>query len=595
MAISGAFSAGFLKGFGESMSENIQQRYDQQQKYVDSMMDNARRLAPKYAQDKATADSTIQMMNEFETRYGVSNEEFISLAQNYDIQKVYESIQIAEQEDPSKRLDIRSNIINALKIPEGAKLPDGMSAEDAVRSMVLGYSKNINQTDDVSEPSKNSSWGKAIANVMKFNPRASAEEQIKAMQVAGVPVEELLQYQANAGGTFTPIEGVTRQGVLDFKGDYSESDYNPTVNRFRKIFNTNISLSEDLAMADATTLEQAMKNVGVDNTAELSAVTNKAGTAVADLEMYLSRAGIPALDRNRIMMRIANEVNTGAELKGIVTSVENGQALKLIQESLAKNGMVTQEYIDAILSGKSVEKNTIPTPTPTAPEVTEDDAVVEPAVVAPVDPIVAPTEDEAPEATAQADPDVVSPENTSIVNTIKANTEAPEMDTNSINIVAGNAATVAQQQENYIKATREAASKITYSEYQEKLETKEGRAELKEMGLPTQKFRTGKDRALAFGITNPEQYFKPEEREPTQTTRPEKPQSRSEFINTTGLDVLNFLIDEMELDANSSLEEITGGVADWFWDNRTMINVGADVTAENVARTMQIALKNMDD
>ena len=586
MAISGAFSAGFLKGFGESMSENIQQRYEQQQKYVDSMMDNARRLAPKYAQDKATADSTIQMMNEFETRYGVSNEEFISLAQNYDIQKVYESIQIAEQEDPSKRLDIRSNIINALKIPEGAKLPDGMSAEDAVRSMVLGYSKNINQTDDVSEPSKNSSWSKAIANVMKFNPRASAEEQIKAMQVAGVPVEELLQYQANAGGTFTPIEGVTRQGVLDFKGDYSESDYNPTVNRFRKIFNTNISLAEDLAMADATTLEQAMKNVGVNNTAELSAVTNKAGTAVADLEMYLSRAGIPALDRNRIMMRIANEVNTGAELKGIVNSVENGQALRLIQESLAANGMVTQEYIEAILSGKSVDKNTIPTPSPN-PSPTDAD-IVEPPVVAPVE--------EVPETTTQADPEVVTPENTSIVDTIKANTEAaPEMDTNSINIVAGNAATVAQQQENYIKATREAASKITYSEYQEKLETKEGRAELKAMGLPTQKFRTGKDRALAFGVTNPEQYFKPEEGEVQKPTRPEKPQSRTEFVSSTGLDVLNFLMDEMDLDANSSLEEVTDGVAAWFEDNQAMINVGADVTAENVARTMKMALEGMDD
>ena len=336
-------------------------------------------------------------------------------------------------------------------------------------------------------------------------------------------------------------------------------------------------------MADATTLEQAMKNVGVDNTAELSAVTNKAGTAVADLEMYLSRAGIPALDRNRIMMRIANEVNTGAELKGIVTSVENGQALSLIKESLAKNGMVTQEYIEAILSGKSVEKNTIPTPKPTnksgemPTEVTEDDMVAEPATVAPVE------------------PNAVTPENTSIVNTIKANTEEAPEDKDSINIVAGNAATVAQQQENYIEATREAASKITYSEYQEKLKTKEGRAELKAMGLPTQKFRTGKDRALAFGVTNPEQYFKPEEGAAEKPTRPEKPQSRSEFIGASGLDVLNFLMDDLGLDSTASMEEVKDGVAAWFEDNQAMINVGADVTAENVAKTLKMALEGMDD
>ena len=599
MAISGAFGAGFVQGFGESFKKDMDKRFDKQQQYVDNMMENARRAAPKYAQDTATANATLDLMNEFETRYGVSNTEFIALAQTHDINKVYESIQIAEQGlRDGQKLDVKGNILSALKIPEGAKLPDGMTAEDAVRSMVLGYAQNVsNKPEDNSETHKNNSWAKAISDTLALNPRASAEEQISAMQVAGVPVQEILQYQAAQGGTYTPLQNVTRTGVLDFSDDYKDSDFETSSRSFTRTFNSILSGSEDLALAGADTLEEAMANLGVDSTEELAKSTTAAGVSMADLELDLANNGMRKINRDRALVRLASEVNMGSEMMALNEAVDSGLAMRLIQESIEKNGKLTQEYIDAILSNREVEQvqndevtaaapdtpalqSDMPIPTLGGGTVGGPDVGDRPSM--PVIP-----EDEVDAAAAE-------PEEQSLIDTIKSNEASQESGILPSGMIAGNAATVAQQQEDYIARTREAASKITYSAYQRMLETKAGRERLKEMGLPTQKFRTGKDRALAFGITNPEQYFAPEEREPTQTTRPEKPQSRSEFISTAGLDVLNFLMDEMDLDGSSSIEEVKDGVAAWFEDNQDIINVGADVTAENVAKTLKMALEGME-
>lgn len=595
MAISGAFGAGFVQGFGESMKKNAEKRFDKQERYVDNMMENARRFAPKYAQDQATATATIGLMNEFETRYGVTNEEFIALAQTHDINKVYESIQIAEQGlRDGQKLDVKGNILSALKIPEGAKLPDGMTAEDAVRSMVLGYAQNVNsKPDDTSEPHKNTSWGKAISDVLVLNPRASAEEQISAMQVAGVPVQEILQYQAAQGGTYKPLQNVSRAGVLDFSDDYKDSDFETSSRSFTRTFNSILSGSEDLALAGAETLEEAMANLGVDSTEELAKSTTAAGVSMADLELDLANNGMRKINRDRALVRLASEVNMGSEMTALNEAVDSGLAMRLIQESLEKNGKLTQEYIDAILSNREVEQVKADEVTAAAPDtpaflsdpsmptlgggtVGGPDVGDRPSM--PVMP-----EDEVDAASAE-------PEEKSLIDTIKSNEQSQSfMDMITPDgMIAGNAATVAQQQDDYVERTREAASKITYSAYQRMLETKAGRERLKEMGLPTQKFRTGKDRALAFGIMNPEQYFAPEADAVTEEER--DPMTRSEFqTSDDGLALLNYLMDEEGLTGEASLEDIKDAVAAWFGDNPT-VNVGAEVTAEDVAKSMKQTL-----
>jgi hypothetical protein len=596
MAISGAFGAGFVQGFGESFKKDMDKRFDKQQQYVDNMMENARRVAPKYAQDTATANATLDLMNEFETRYGVSNTEFIALAQTHDINKVYESIQIAEQGlRDGQKLDVKGNILSALKIPEGAKLPDGMTAEDAVRSMVLGYAQNVsNKPEDSSEAHKNTSWAKAISDTLALNPRASAEEQIAAMQVAGVPVQELLQYQAAQGGTYSPLQNVARTGVIDFSDDYKASDYETIARSYTRTINSIMSGSEDLALANAETLDEAMKVVGVDNVQSLAEVTISAGRAVADLDLDLANNGIKEYNRIRMLQRLGEQINMGTEITALKEAVDSGLAMRLVQESYDKHGKLTQEYIDAILSNREVEQveaDKVTAAAPDTPAFLSDPTMptLGGGTVGGPDVGDRPSMPVMPED--QVDAASAEPEEQSLIDTIKSNEASQESGILPSGMIAGNAATVAQQQEDYIARTREAASKITYSAYQRMLETPAGRAKLKEMGLPTQKFRTGKDRALAFGVMNPEQYFAPEpdavtEEEP----KSEAPMTRSEFqTSDDGMALLNYLMDEEGLTAEDSLEDIKDAVAAWFGDNPT-VNVGAEVTAEDVAKSMKQTL-----
>ena len=604
MAISGAFGAGFVQGFGESMKKNADKRFEKQQQYVDNMMENARRFAPKYAQDKATADATIGMMQEFETRYGVSNEEFIALAQTHDISKVYENIQIAEQglRDGAK-LDVKGQILSALKIPEGAKLPDGMSPEDAVRSMILGYAQNVStKPDDNSETHKNKSWAKAISETLALNPRASAEEQIAAMKVAGVPVQEILQYQAAAGGTYKPLQNVQRTGVIDFSDDYKASDYTTIARSYTSTINKIMAGSEDLALANATSIEEAMKVSGVDNVQALAEMTVSAGRAIADLDLDLANNKMKEYNRVRILQRLGEQINLGTEITALKEAVDSGLAMRLVQESYEKNGKLTQEYIDAILSNreiKQVEADKVSEKAPETPSFLEDPSV--PQLGGTLDALNINDRPSTPTLPQDQVDTTTGDEASNLLKTIKQNQKTQKesgIDPDS-GFVAGNAGSVAARQEEWIDKTREAASKITYSAYNRMLQTKAGRERLKAMGLPTQKFPTGKDRALAFGLMSPEQYFAPERDGKPETEKPksEKPMTRSEFVTSEdGLSLLNYLVDQEGITAEDSVEDIKQAVAAWFGDNPDT-NVGADVTAAEVAKSMKetIALLAQED
>ena len=358
MAIKGAFGAGFVQGFGESMKENADKRFDQQQRYVDNMMENARRLAPKYMQDKATADSAIDLMNEFQTRYGVTNEEFIALYQTHDVAEVYKMIQAEEAGlRPKERLDVRKNILGALNIPKGTKLPDGMRAEDAVRSMILGYAQNLgSKPDDASEAHKNNSWAKAVSNVLTLNPRASAEEQIAGMQVAGVPVQEILQYQAMQGNKYKPLAGVSRSGVLSFDDGYAEGDYDRTYNSYSSTFRQTFANTDDLSNLDSASMEEAMNRLGVSEESELVQRIKSGGIAMADLELSLANTGVRPTSRSQALRAIAAEVNTGQQFTNMQAAVKSGLAADLIRESIDKHGTLTEEYVNRILQNKPKEE-----------------------------------------------------------------------------------------------------------------------------------------------------------------------------------------------------------------------------------------------
>ena len=383
MAIKGAFGAGFVQGFGESMKKNAEKRFDQQQRYVDNMMENARRLAPKYMQDKATADSAVELMNEFQTRYGVTNEEFIALYQTHDVNEVYKMIQAEEAGlRPNERLDVRKNIIGALNIPKGTKLPDGMTAEDAVRSMILGYAQNLgSKPDDTSESHKNNSWAKAVSSVLALNPRASAEEQIAGMQVAGVPVQQILQYQAMQGDKYKPLQGVTRSGIINFDDGYSDGDYDSTYGSYASAFRQTFAQTDDLSKLDSVSMEEAMTKLGVSNEAELAEKIKSGGVSMAELELSLANVGVGKTSRDSSMRKIAAEVNTAQQFNNMTAAINSGLAVDLIRESINKHGTLTDEYINRILQNQPMKQ--------------------EPAAAAPAAPVIAEPSAAAAEQTAE--------------------------------------------------------------------------------------------------------------------------------------------------------------------------------------------------
>ena len=323
------------------------------------------------------------MMYQMEEDFGITNEEFIALYQTHDVGEVYKMIQAEEAGlRPNERLDVRKNIIGALNIPKGTKLPDGMTAEDAVRSMILGYAQNLgSKPDDTSESHKNNSWAKAVSSVLALNPRASAEEQIAGMQVAGVPVQQILQYQAMQGDKYKPLQGVTRSGIINFDDGYSDGDYDSTYGTYASTFRQTFAQTDDLSKLDSVSMEEAMTKLDVSNEAELAEKIKSGGVSMAELELSLANVGVGKTSRDSSMRKIAAEVNTAQQFNNMTAAINSGLAVDLIRESINKHGTLTDEYIAKILQNQPMKQ--------------------EPAAAAPAAPVIAEPSAAAAEQTAE--------------------------------------------------------------------------------------------------------------------------------------------------------------------------------------------------
>ena len=353
MAIKGAFSAGLIKGFATSMEQGIKDRQARMDELISNQMDTVKRSAPKLAQSMAEAKNAQMIMGEMKSQFGVTEEEFIALAQNYDINAVYGAVQKAQAALPEgSKLD-KSQFLGSLNIPKGTTLPEGMTAEQAIESIYLGYARNVNEKPgDKSETHKNRSWGKALKDTLMLDPRASAEEQLQAMSYMGMPVNEIVQYEASAGSGYKPIQGVERVQGFDINTtDYQEKDYMSTASTYERTFTRTFAGTDDLA--NVTDMQSALDAIGAPDKAALGNKLRKGGTAIADLELKLSESGMQStLERDRTLLRLSNEVNTAEEMDNLIAAVDDGTASEIIMESMKKHGRLTNEYIDYILTGE---------------------------------------------------------------------------------------------------------------------------------------------------------------------------------------------------------------------------------------------------
>lgn len=483
MAIRGAFQAGLVKGFATSLQESVKERQERFNDLIDSQMDTVRRAAPKMAQSMAEAKNADLIRQEMKAEFGVTDEEFLAIAQNYDVTQVYGAIQKAQDNLPEgSRID-KSQFLGSLDIPKGVTLPEGMTAEQALENIYLGYARNIaGKPDDKSEVHKATSWGKALKDTLMLDPAASAEDHLSAMQYMGIPVQDVLTYQASIGGRYEPLPGVKRvKGFEIDVTDYKETDYMSTATTYERTFTRTFAGADDLA--NATNMPGALEAMGAKDEAALGSKLRKGGVAIADLELALSQSGVDSqLTRDRALLRLSKEVNTSAEMDNLLAGVENGLASELILESLEKHGRLTDEYIEYILTGTKPEdkpEEVITPTTPTTPTTTEEQT----------EEILTEPEEEASVVVDEEE----------VVSTILGNTPDEDEEEEGFNLEVGNARAVAQQQEDYVEAARDAASKITYAEY----EAMDDDAK-REAGLPVRPI----DFRLAFGYLSPKQYFK---------------------------------------------------------------------------------------
>jgi hypothetical protein len=491
MAIRGAFGAGLVKGFATSLQDRIKENQERFDELVDSQMDTVRRAAPKMAQSMAEAKNADIIRQEMKAEFGVSDEEFLAIAQNYDVTQVYGAIQKAQDNLPEGSKIDKSQFLGSLNIPKGVTLPEGMTAEQALENIYLGYARNIaGKPDDKSEVHKTKSWGQALKQTLMLDPASSAEDHLSAMQYMGIPVQDVLTYQAATGGRYEPLPGVKRVKGFDIEvTDYKDTDYSSTANTYERTFTRTFAGADDLA--DVTDPAAALERLQAKDETELGSKLRKGGLAIAELELALSQSGVDSqLTRDRALLRLSKEVNTSAEMDNLLAGVENGLASELILESMEKHGRLTDDYIEYILTGtkpdiKETPKGGTDDRTSGPRDIMADMAV--PRGLGGAD------DDDEKETSVVVDQEAV-------VSSILDNTpDVDEEDESGINFASGNARAVAQQQEDYKERAMEAASKITYEEY----EAMDDDAK-REAGLPVR----DTDFRLVFGYLSPKRYFK---------------------------------------------------------------------------------------
>ena len=364
--LTGAYKAGRAKGFTETFLGRMEKREEERSKYVDLAIDSAKRTAPKYAAGEANAKQIEDMMYQMEEDFGITNEEFIGLVQNYDINKVYENVYAAkavmDKNNIAGQID-KSLILGSLTLPEKINLGDNVDPTKALRMVLMGVSAHTDPNNK-SESHRTGAIGKAISDVFALNPRLSAEDMIKGMQIAGVPIETLQQYEASGGIKQKPFPQLKASGP--FQGveiDYTADNFNTTKNRFANAFarmGTKGQASDVTGLAELTQEQLANTVFGAGKTKEqIYKFVDNAGMTMARLEKALIAKGLNVGFANRnvrmdvmgsIVGRIGQDLGDTQEF---LSMVEKSPAIaERIVEVYGNDQMITDEELEYIMSGE---------------------------------------------------------------------------------------------------------------------------------------------------------------------------------------------------------------------------------------------------
>ena len=592
-----SFAAGFAKGFADTLSTDIDNARERINTLVDNGIATAKAIAPRYAQATAEYKNILEIGDIMKTRYNVSDEEFVALAQGTDITELYKNI---IQEDASRTATGRSGVskqdfINVVDMPQTV-LPENTTREQAIAQIMGLQSVMLEKEDDPkSEAAQTRTGAASLAEFLGLNPKLSAEKQLETMKVMGYDISDLEYFQATQGAKQKVIPGVTRTRDVVFDDiDYDKNSYDGTQRKFNSMIATRLAgadISDPDIFRTTTGIESDDKTVMRDNALEASM-----SMAKLELEIINSGAGLgligPAARRN-LLEGIFSQIDGGTagvqEIQTLMSNVENGNAIAAINAIYNEKGRFTAEDYQAIINGvvpesspvvisseqRSVEEQTEEALTdddmglPTGPVTLDEQPDV--ASVAPTPPVVEDEEVEELKSKIEAETDpVVQQALENELKQIQAEADKPP--------AIGSAREVAKRNLENKDRMREAMASVTKEQWNEM-----SRDERRDAGLPVRPLDMWFAGSDAFkGVV--------EEDTPTEL------KNTTDFLTEYNSDIISFLRED-GMTGEEDEEEFKYALAAWFDENSNRLDIPAmtsDANLDTIAQIYKTVLTNLN-
>ena len=358
-----SFSAGFAQGFANTFVSSLKDRQERIQGLVDQGISSAKAVAPRYMQAQGEYKNILEIGDMLKTRYNVTDEEFVALAQGTDITQLYKSI---VQEDTQRTAAGRSGIskedfINVIDMPETV-LPENVTREQAIAQIMGLQSAALEkEADPKSEGAQTRARGTSLAEFLGYNPNLSAEKQLETMKIMGYDVSDLEYFQSTQGLKQKVVPGVTRtRDVLFDDIDYDKNSYDGTQRKFNSMLATRLA-GEDISNPD---IFRTTSGIAADDKQAMRDNALEASMAMAKLELNIVNSGAglgligPAARRN-LLEGIFSQIDGGTagiqELQTLMQNIDNGTAIEAITSIYNEKGRFTAEDYDAIIKGVKVK------------------------------------------------------------------------------------------------------------------------------------------------------------------------------------------------------------------------------------------------
>ena len=358
------FWAHALKGFTDTFTAGIERRQDRMEDLLDNGFDAAKRIAPSYMKTQGQFKQIKEIQTAMQRDFDLTDDEFVALVDATDVTSLYKDVYDTKQYRDANQLGSldKSEILSLVDMPDDFKLPEGMTADAAIRQVLgLQTASLQKETDPKSEGAKQRSFAQAAKDLFMLDPRMSAEQQLKNMKYMGVNVNDLIAYQSLGGGRQDIFSDVSRTSEYSLsKDDYTAADITRTQNYAAKLMSlgiTNFDLNDSVQFADYT----------ADNTnaGEIKKAVNDTASSMSSLERQIIMAGrgnelfAGRVGRFQIIDQLSRSVNSQDEATSLNSSIKSNFAIDVIKGAIAESRELTDAEIDIIIAGEKPEEELV--------------------------------------------------------------------------------------------------------------------------------------------------------------------------------------------------------------------------------------------